>query len=91
MPTGASSPRQRRAGRHRRARLSWWRPQLGAIVEVTVAELVRRGECERAYASRARRVRVVARQRSTPDATATGPVTVGYLGSPCSTGEVHHG
>ncbi|MGH3772299.1 MAG: hypothetical protein ACRDRW_13035 [Pseudonocardiaceae bacterium] len=62
-----TSPRQRRAGRHRRARLSWWRPRLGGVVEVTVAELVRRGEHERAYAGRARRVRVVPRRRPAPD------------------------
>jgi hypothetical protein len=63
-------------GRHRRTRFDWWRwrPQLGelgAVVEVTVAELVaelqRLRDRERAYASRARRVLVVPRQRSTND------------------------
>lgn len=52
MPTGASSPQQRRTGRHRRARFGWWpRPSRARVVEVTVAELVRRGERESAYAS----------------------------------------
>lgn len=62
-------------GRHRRARFAWWRwrPQLhlelGAIgVEVTVEELQRRQERERAYASQARRVLVMPRQRSTDSA-----------------------
>lgn len=36
------------------------------VVEVTVVELVRRAERERVYASRARRVRVVPRQRRAP-------------------------
>ncbi|MGH3718305.1 MAG: hypothetical protein ACRDRI_05560 [Pseudonocardiaceae bacterium] len=90
MPTGASSPPERRTGRHHRARLGWWRPQLSAVVEVTVAELVRRAQRERAYAGRARRVRVVPRQRPTPDTTTTDPITVAYQGSLCPT-EVHHG
>jgi len=91
MPTEASSPQERRRGRHHRARVGWWRPQLGVVVEVTVAELVRRGERERAYASRARRVRVVPRQRRAPDAPATGRVPVGYPGSLCPGGEASHG
>jgi len=91
MPTGASSPRQRRTGRHRRERLGWWRPQLGVVVEVTVAELVRRGERERACAYRARRVRVVPRQRHAPDAPATSRVLVGCPGSLCPQGEINHG
>jgi hypothetical protein len=91
MPTEASSPRQRRRGRHHRARLGWWRPQLSVVVEVTVAELVRRRERERAYASRARRVRVVPRQPRAPDAPATGRVPVGYPDSPCPEGQASHG
>ncbi|MGH3721435.1 MAG: hypothetical protein ACRDRI_21815 [Pseudonocardiaceae bacterium] len=91
MLTGAGAGRARRAGRHRRERLSWWRPQLGGTVEVTVADLVHRGERERANAGRARRVRVVARQRSAPDSTATGPITIRYQGSLCPRGEVNHG
>ncbi|MGH3701607.1 MAG: hypothetical protein ACRDRU_18600 [Pseudonocardiaceae bacterium] len=91
MLTGVSSPRQRRAGRHHRARLSWWRPQLSGVVGVTVAELVRRRDRERAYAGRARRVRVIPRTRAAPDATPTGPITVGYQGSLCPTGEADHG
>ncbi|MGH3820818.1 MAG: hypothetical protein ACRDRE_24365, partial [Pseudonocardiaceae bacterium] len=78
MPTGASSPPERRTGRHHRTRLSWWRPQLGGAVEVTVAKLVRRAERERACAHRARRVRVVPRQRPVPDTPATGRVSIGY-------------
>ena len=91
MSTAASSGRQRRAGRHHRERWGWWRPQLGAVVEVTVAELVRRWERERAYAHRARRVRVVPRQRPAPDAPATGRGAVDYQGSLCPRGEINHG
>ncbi len=91
MPTGDSSPPERRTGRHHRERLSWWRPQLGGVVEVTVAELVRRGELERANAGRARRVRVIPRRRPAPDATTTGPITVRYQGSLCPRGEADHG
>ncbi|MGH3831827.1 MAG: hypothetical protein ACRDRS_15505 [Pseudonocardiaceae bacterium] len=53
-------------GRHHRERLGWLWPRLGAVVEVTVAELMRRAERERAHAHRARRVRVVPRQRPPP-------------------------
>ncbi|MGH3722447.1 MAG: hypothetical protein ACRDRI_27155 [Pseudonocardiaceae bacterium] len=91
MPTEASSPPERRTGRHHRARLSWWRPQLGGTVEVTVADLVHRAQRERANAGRARRVRVVARQRSAPDVTTTGPITIRYQGSLCPRGEADHG
>ncbi|MBV8541799.1 MAG: hypothetical protein JO364_16590 [Pseudonocardiales bacterium] len=91
MPTGASSPQERRAGRHHRERWGWWRPRLGVVVEVTVAELVGRAQRERAHAHRARRVRVVPRQRPAPDALATGRVSVDYQGSLCPRGEVNHG
>ncbi|MGH3825664.1 MAG: hypothetical protein ACRDQX_00610 [Pseudonocardiaceae bacterium] len=86
MLTGAGSGRARRVGRHHRERLGWLWPRLGAVVEVTVAELVRRAELERACAHRARRVQVVPRQRPAPDITATGRVSIGYSGSLCPRG-----
>jgi hypothetical protein len=63
--SGADSPPDQHRGRHRRARLSWWRPRIqpSTVGKVTVAELQRRGERERAYARRARRVRVLPRPR----------------------------
>ncbi|MGH3805465.1 MAG: hypothetical protein ACRDRU_02225 [Pseudonocardiaceae bacterium] len=91
MLTQAGSPRQQRMGRHHRARVSWWRPQLSAVMKVSVAELVRRAQRERAHTSRARRLRVVPRQRCAPDAPATGRVTAGHQGSLCPGGEVKHG
>ncbi len=81
MPTTASAPQNRHTGRHRRARLSWWRmPQPGTAVEVTVTQLQRRWERERAYANRARRVLVIPRQHPTPNTPATDPNTAPYQG-----------
>ncbi|MBV9162262.1 MAG: hypothetical protein JO281_12080 [Pseudonocardiales bacterium] len=79
-PGGRPPPSPRAAdttGRHRLAQFGgwadWWRwrwrPQCQLVVEVTVAELQRRQEGELAYASRARRVLVVPRQRSTISAS----------------------
>ncbi len=91
MLTGAGAGRARRAGRHHRERLGWLWPRLGAVVEVTVAELVRRAERERAHAHRARRVRVVPRQRPAPDTPATGRAAAAHQGSLCPRGEAFHG
>ncbi|MGH3833936.1 MAG: hypothetical protein ACRDRS_26435 [Pseudonocardiaceae bacterium] len=90
MLTGAGSGRARRAGRHHRERLGWLWPRLGAVVEVTVAELVRRAERERACAHRARRVRVVPRQRPAPNTPVTGQEAAGHQNSLRLRGEINY-
>jgi hypothetical protein len=66
----------RQRGRHRRARLSWWWPQLqppGPGMKVTMEDLRRWLAPERAYVPRPRRIVVLPRQGATPDAPATSP------------------
>ncbi len=91
--SGTNSPQERQPGRHRRARLSWWWPQLpppGPGMKVTLEDLQRWLAPERAYVPRPRRIVVLPRQRATPDAPATSPNTVPYQGADPSRVRTHH-
>ena len=84
--SGTHSPQDRQRGRHRRARLSWWWPQLpppGPGMKVPLEDLQRWLAPEPAYIPRPRHIVVLPRQRATPDADApvTSPNAVPYQGT----------
>jgi hypothetical protein len=63
-------------GRHRRARLSWWWPQLPPPdpgMTITLEDLQRWLAPERAYTPRPRHIVVLPRQRPAPDTPVTSP------------------
>ena len=82
--SGTDVPRDRRRGRHRRSRLSWWWPQFPSlpVTEVTredrealrcwLARELTSTDTSRPYIPQPRRIVVLPRQHRAPDTPVTG-------------------